>query len=198
MSALPKLTLSRMTVAEFIDWPGDGSGLKHQLVDGEPRAMARASTTHGRIQATLARLLGNHLIGTGCDVVIEPGVIPRVGAEANMRVPDLAVTCAPDDPASHALIEPILLVEMLSPSNEPETRANVWAYTTIPTVREILLVRSTHIAAELIRRELDGGWPANALPIGEQDWLPLESIDFGCPLAAIYEGTRFVAAGCFD
>jgi Uma2 family endonuclease len=47
MSALPKPTLSRMTVAEFIDWPGDGSGLKHQLIDGEPQAMAPAGTTHG-------------------------------------------------------------------------------------------------------------------------------------------------------
>jgi Uma2 family endonuclease len=194
MSAVPKLTLSRMTVEEFIDWPGDSSGLKHQLIDGEPQAMAPASTTHGRIQATLARLLGNHLLGTGCDVVIEPGVIPRVRATANMRVPDLAVTCAPDDPASHALIEPVLLVEILSPSNEAETRANVWTYTTIPSVREVLLVRSTHIAAELIRRDEDGGWPANSLAIGAEDGLALVSIGFECPLNAVYEGTRFVAA----
>jgi Uma2 family endonuclease len=193
MSALPKLRLSRMTVEEFLDWPGDGSGLKHQLIDGEPQAMAPASTTHGRIQANLARLLGNHLVGTDCDVVIEPGVVPRVRAEANMRVPDLAVTCVPDDPASHALIEPILLVEILSPSNEAETRANVWAYTTIPTVREILLVRSTQVAAELIRRDPDGNWPANASPVGEADRLVLESLGFDCALAAVYEGTRFAA-----
>ncbi len=195
MSALPKFTLSRMTVAEFIDWPGDGTGLKHQLIDGEPQAMAPASTTHGTIQATLARLLGNHLVGTGCRVVIEPGVVPRVRAEANMRVPDLAVTCAPDDPGSHALIEPVLLIEILSPSNEAETRANVWAYTTIPSVREILLVRSTHIAAELIRREAEGRWPANSQSIAEQDRLALDSIGFECPLAAVYAGTRFVSAG---
>lgn len=193
MSALPKFTLSRMTVAEFIDWPGDGTTLKHQLIDGEPQAMAPASTTHGTIQATLARLLGNHLVGTGCRVVIEPGVVPRVRAEANMRVPDLAVTCAPDDPASHALTEPIVLIEILSPSNEAETRANVWAYTTIPSVREILLVRSTHIAAELIRREAEGRWPANPQSIAEQDRLALDGIGFECPLTAVYAETRFVS-----
>ncbi len=186
MSALPKFTLSRMTVAEFVDWPGDGTGRKHQLIDGEPQAMAPASTTHGRIQATLTRLLGNHLVGTGCRVVIEPGVAPRVRAEANMRVPDLAVTCAPDDPASYALIEPVVLIEILSPSNEAETRANLWAYTTIPSVREILLVRSTHIAAELIRREAEGNWPVNSQSIGEQDRLLLDSIGFGCPLAEVF------------
>ena len=66
MTALPKLAPSRMTVAEFLDWPGDRSGRKFELADGESRAMAPASATHGRIQATVARLLGNHLAGTGC------------------------------------------------------------------------------------------------------------------------------------
>ena len=126
--------------------------------------------------------------------MIAPGVVPRVRSEANMRVPDLAVTCEADETGKHAVAEPILLVEILSPSNEAETRANVWTYTTIPTVREILLVRSTHIAAELIRREPDGGWPANAQPIAADAPLVLASIDFSCPLAAVYEGTRFLAS----
>jgi len=194
MSALPKLALSRITVEEFLDWPGDGTGRKFQLIDGEPQAMAPASSTHGRIQATLARLLGNHLAGSGCYVAVAPGVVPRVRSEANMRIPDLAVSCEADDAGIHAMVEPILLVEILSVSNEPETRANVWTYTTIPTVREILLVRSTHIAAELIRREPDGSWPANSQPIAAEAPLVLESLDFSCPLAAIYEGTRFVAS----
>lgn len=112
-----------------------------------------------------------------------------------MRVPDLAVTCEADDPGQHAMAEPILLVEILSPSNEAETRANVWAYTTIPTVREILLVRSTHIGAELIRREPEGGWPANALALAADASLVLESLDFSCPLATVYQGTRFIAPG---
>ncbi len=195
MSALPKPALSRMTVEEFLDWPGDGTGRTHQLIDGEPQAMAPASGTHGTIQATLARLLGNHLTGSGCRAVVAPGVVPRVRSEANMRVPDLAVTCELDESGLHAVAEPILLVEILSPSNEAETRANVWTYTTIPTVREILLVRSTHIAAELIRREPDGGWPANAQPIAADAPLVLESLDFLCPLTAVYEGTRFLASG---
>lgn len=195
MSALPKLALSRITVEEFLDWPGDGTGRKFQLIDGEPQAMAPASSTHGTIQATLARLLGNHLAGSGCRVVIEPGVVPRVRSEANIRVPDLAITCEADDPGIHAVVEPIILVEILSPSNEPETRANVWTYTTLPTVREILLIRSTHIAAELIRRQPDGGWPANSQPVAAENSVVLESLDFSCPLTAIYEGTRFLASG---
>ena len=54
MTALPKLAPSRMTVEELLDWPGDRSGKKFELVDGEPRAMAPASVSHGIIQANVA------------------------------------------------------------------------------------------------------------------------------------------------
>jgi Uma2 family endonuclease len=66
-----------------------------------------------------------------------------------MRIPDLAVSCAYDEPGQRALTDPIAVVEILSPSNEAETRANVWAYMSIPGVRDILLVQPTDVAAEL-------------------------------------------------
>jgi Uma2 family endonuclease len=190
MTALPKLAPSRMTIEEFLDWPGDGNGKKFELVDGEPRAMAPASVPHGIIQVNIAGVLRSHLIGSRCYVVVEPGVIPRVRSDANMRVPDLAVSCEVPGGGQRALTEPTLVVEILSPSNESETRENVWAYTTIPTIREILLIRSTRIAAELIRRGADGSWPSNPQPVDSDSVLVLESIDFSCPLAAIYESTH--------
>ena len=57
MAALTKLAPSRMTVEEFLDWPGDGSERKFQLIEGEPVAMAPASVTHGIIQANVVGLL---------------------------------------------------------------------------------------------------------------------------------------------
>jgi Uma2 family endonuclease len=184
-----------MTIEEFLDWPGDSSGKKFELVDGEPRAMAPASVPHGIIQANIAGILRSHLIGSRCYVVVEPGVIPRVRSDTNMRVPDLAVSCELPGGGQRALTEPTLVVEILSPSNESETRENVWAYTTIPTVREILLIRSTRIAAELIRRSADGIWPGNPQMIEADAALFLESLDFSCPLAAIYENTHLAPAG---
>ena len=195
MSALPKLLPSRMTVEEFFDWPGDGSRQKFQLIDGEPQAMAPASISRGIIQANIAGILRAHLTGSGCKAVIEPGLVPRIQSDANIRIPDLAVSCERDDPGLRALAEPMVVVEILSPSNEAETRANVWAYTTIPTVREILLVRSTGIAAELLRRGMDGTWPASPLPVGKDELLSLASLDFSCPLTDFYEGTHLSGTG---
>ena len=39
-----------MTVAEFLDWAGDGSGRTFQLVDGEVQAVSPSRPTHGTIQ----------------------------------------------------------------------------------------------------------------------------------------------------
>jgi Uma2 family endonuclease len=198
MIALPRLALSRMTVDEFFEWSGDGSERRYQLVDGEPLAMAPASITHGIIQANIGGILRSHLRGTSCYVVVAPGVIPRVGADANLRIPDLAIACDTNDRELRALTEPTLIVEILSPSNEAETRESVWAYTTIPTVREILLIRSTRIAAELLRRQPDESWPPNSEHLAADNTVQLDSIEFLCPLAALYEGThlsRSIGAG---
>jgi Uma2 family endonuclease len=47
MTALPKLAPARMTIEEFLDWPGNGSRQKFELVDGEPRAMAPEASHMG-------------------------------------------------------------------------------------------------------------------------------------------------------
>jgi Uma2 family endonuclease len=190
MVALPKYAPSRMTVAELLDWAGDGTSTRYELVDGELRAMAPASITHGIIQANIARLLGDHLLDTPCHVVVAPGVVPRARAHQNMRIPDLAVTCEPDEQGQRSLPEPILIIEILSPSNETETRENVWAYLTIPSVRHILMVRSTEVAAELLTRQADGSWPDDPIPIGPTDGVGLDGLDFTASLIDFYRGTH--------
>jgi Uma2 family endonuclease len=183
-----------MTVAEFVDWPGDDTDRKFELVDGEPVAMAPASGTHGTLQITIGSILRAHLRGEGrpCRVVAEPGVIPRINAAMNLRVPDLAVTCTPNQSGERAVPDPVLIIEILSPSNEDETRRNVWAYASIPSVQEILLVRSTEIAGELIRRLPDGSWPERPERIAEPAELMLESIGFAGPFSEFYEDTHLV------
>lgn len=148
----------RMTVAEFLDWDsGDRSGALWQLRDGEPEMMAPASDPHGSIRSELAYLLIAHLRSSGsqCRVVTTPGVVPSQCSEENCLVPDLGVTCAP--PAGARLMhEPVVLIEILSPTNVSKTRANVRAYRTIPTVAEIVVLHSTAIAAEILRRGPSG------------------------------------------
>jgi Uma2 family endonuclease len=181
-----------MTVAEFLDWPGDGSGRRFELVDGELRPMSPGRPIHGTIQSTLCRLIGNALeaAGSPCRIVTDPGVITSRHPQVNMRVPDLGITCTPDAPAHRALPDPVVLIEILSPSNSVDTWDNVRAYTTIPSVREIAVVHSTRIKAELLRRGADALWPAQPEEIGVDGALQLESIAFACPLRAAYARTH--------
>ncbi len=72
--------------------------------------------------------------------------------------------------------------------------ANIWTYTTVPSVAGILAVHSTQIEAELLRREADGNWPKEPEMIGTDGVLTLRSVDFAMPLAALYLTTARGAA----
>lgn len=179
-----------MTVAEFLAWDS-GDGQMWQLVDGVPMAMAPPSPRHGAIQSELAALIRNHLVaqGSSCRAVITPGIVTPVAADQNMRIPDLAVTCAPSaGDAAAALPDPVLIVEVLSPGNQRETWINVWTYTLVPTVQEVLVVHSSRMRADLLRRRPDGTWPEAAdTPAGND--LVLDSIGLRLPLPDIYRTT---------
>ncbi len=183
-----------MTVAQFHDWqPDRHPDRRWQLVDGIPMCMAPASENHGSIQAEAAFLLTAHLrlSRPGCRVVVAPGVVPRISARTNERVPDLGVTCTAPT-GSHSMVDPVLLIEILSPSNEAMTRDNVRAYTTIPSVSEILLLGSVAVSAELFTRDANGVWPEAPHIIGPQDDVILASIGFRALLPAFYRTTSLV------
>jgi Uma2 family endonuclease len=194
MSAALKLPLHRMTVVEFLDWdPGDDGGARWQLRDGEPEMMAPPSDPHGSIQSELAYLVTAHLRNRAgsCRIVVTPGVVPAERSEDNCLVPDLGVTCA-HAAGARLMHEPLVLTEILSPTNVSRTRDNVRAYRTIPSVVEIVVLRSTSIVAEILRRGTDGTWPDDPEVIGVDDELVLVSIGFSEPLHAAYRTSGLV------
>jgi Uma2 family endonuclease len=172
-----------MTVAEFLDWPTPDGSDRWELVDGVPVAMAPASDRHAMIHAETARLLGNHLVENrpDCRVLIEPGV---QADEQNLRIPDVVVNCGPIDPTAR-LSAPLLIVEILSPSNWRRTWDNVLRYTATPSLAEVLVLHQSRVMAEVMRRDADGGWDEHLLLI-DGDTVTLESIGFSAPLAAFY------------
>src|SRR6202008_5050346 len=111
MVVLAKIS-ARMSVDEFLNWDS-GDALRYELVDGEPRAMAPANRTHGALQGRLATLINNHLDRENrpCSLVVEPGVVPHLLSDYNVRVPDLAVTCAPYQTEEAVLTDPVRWIE---------------------------------------------------------------------------------------
>ena len=55
-------------------------------------------------------------------MVTASGVVPSERSEDNCLVPDLGITCAPPT-GEHLMLEPLVLIEILSPTNVSRTRA---------------------------------------------------------------------------
>jgi Uma2 family endonuclease len=181
-----------MTAAEFHEWPGDGTGARYELVDGVPRAMAPASDAHGTIMSNVIGEIRLHLRTSrpNCRVVGAPGIVPHLRADWNHRIPELGVTCAPSQPGQLMMPEALLLVEILSPSNAADTWSNIPLYASVPTVEEILIVYSTAVKAELLRRRPDGTWPRNPDVIAGHDAsIRLASIAMDLSLKEVYRST---------
>jgi hypothetical protein len=58
----------------------------------------------------------------------------------------------------------------------------------------VVVLRSTSIGAELLRRQADGAWPREPQPLDRGATLDLESIGLACPLAEFYTGTYLARA----
>ena len=80
----------------------------------------------------------------------------------------------------------MLVIEILSPSNKADIWANVWSYVTIPSVQEILVLHTTEMGADLLRRGSDGIWPDNPSTLGAKNDVMLDSIGFAVPLSHFY------------
>lgn len=189
---LPGTTRPLMTVDKFLRLPGDGAGRIHELVDGVVRVPDVASDAHGTIQSRLNAIVSAHVDKAlpGCRVVTNPGIRPRLLAKWNFRIPELGVTCTPNRSDVHDMPDPILLIEVLSPSNEADTWSNIPLYATLPTVMEIPIVDSTKVEAQLLRRGADGSWPQEPTVIGPGGTIELASIGLEMELEAAYRGTH--------
>lgn len=180
--AMPKANLaptaaSRMTYAEYLA-AEEKSQVRHEYLCGEVWAMAGGTPEHGAIAASLIILLGNAVRDKACRVFTSD-VRVRVEATDLATYPDVSVVCgalerSPADDS--AIVNPVLLVEVLSDSTEAYDRGEKAAhYRRIPSLRGYLLVSQREPRLELFRRVQEDRWEFYEADPG--DSLPLASID---------------------
>ena len=119
----------------------------------------------------------------------EAPVQPQMHANDNVRAPDLAVTCAPPSSAK-TFPEPVLIIEVMSPSNQKETWDSIYAMATIPTLIEIVVVDSENVRVEVFHRVGIARWPDKGVVFEAGDTVRLESISAELPVSEIYAGTH--------
>lgn len=162
------------------------SAERHAFHDGELFAMAGGSTAHAMVASEFARILGNALVGRPCAAT---GADQRIHVDAhNLTYADVVVMCPPpqrppDDP--HAITNPVVLVEVLSPSTEAWDRGGKFAlYATLPSLRHYVLVAQDCWRVEHYRREDDGSWRLTVH--GPGDAVHLDTIEARVPVDEVY------------
>jgi Uma2 family endonuclease len=167
------------------------SEVKHEFLDGEMFAMTGASLQHNRIVRNVGGLLYSQLRGRPCES-FTGDLRLRVDATGLYTYPDIVVVYGEPQLVADAeldtLLNPTLIVEVLSPSTEAYDRGKKFAhYRTIESLAEVVLISQEQVEVERYSRQPEGGgWlllEANRL----EDLLPLPAIGCELPLAAVYE-----------
>lgn len=150
----------KMTYAEYMAFE-QASVEKHEFFNGEVFAMAGGTLERGALAAAAILALGKALEDRPCRMFTSD-VRVRIHATGLTTYPDLSVACGKaevDAEDSHALVNPVLIVEVLSDSTEAYDRGEKAAhYRHIPSLKEYVLVSQHRPRIEVYRRNEAGRW----------------------------------------
>jgi len=170
-----------MTVSEFLAWD-DGTDTRYELIDGRPVAMAPVAPAHSVIVANATHELRSRL-QRPCYLGSEAG-IARPDRDDTFYEADVVVSCTPVEPGMAAIPDPVVVIEVLSPSTlEHDRGRKAYDYRRIGSVQEIVLASSEQRHVVIWRRR-GAKWEVEDL-IGDAA-LELEAVAISIPLPAIY------------
>ena len=163
--------------------------LKHEYIDGHVHAMAGGSRAHSAIAVNMIALL-HAALGDGPCQVYNSDVATRVSA-SRYTYADAVVTCAERDRATRAdgeVVEPTVIVEVLSESTERKDRGRKWDdYRQCASLQEYVLVGTEYQRVEVYRRT-EQGWGLYHI-YGPGDEIALTSIGARLSMARLYQRT---------
>lgn len=163
---------------------------KSEYFRGEIFALAGAGRRHNLLVASLIERLRPEARRRGCQVY--PSDM-RIGIRAigKYTYPDLAVTCGKEefeDPVADTLLNPVVLVEVLSETTEKYDRGTKFEhYQKLPSLRLYVLVTQDRPRVEVFGREEGTFWRYEAFE-GPEAVLALDPPGVTIPLRELYEG----------
>jgi Uma2 family endonuclease len=159
---------------------------KHEFVAGAILAMAGGTLEHGALTAAVTGTLVAQLTGRPCRV-FDSNARVRVRASGNAYYPDASVVCGrlevdPDDELS--MTNPVVLVEVLSPSTENFDRTDKLAdYQRIASLTRVVHVAHDEQRIDVFTREGEN-W--RHVSSREGDTVALAAIGCTLDVTAIY------------
>jgi Uma2 family endonuclease len=168
---------SRLSPEEYLAFERS-SEQRHEFADGEIFAMSGGTREHSLVAVNIAGELRLALLDRPCEVHASDMRI-KIQATKRYLYPDASVVCGPpafEDATRDTLLNPVVIVEVLSDSSEAYDRGDKFGqYRTIETLKEYVLASQKEARIEHFRRLPDGSWLLRILQRGDR--VRLESID---------------------
>ncbi|MDP2794364.1 MAG: Uma2 family endonuclease [Sulfurisoma sp.] len=162
---------------------------RHEYVNGEIHAMTGASRKHNLINGNIAANLHARMRDMPCEVYSNDMRV-KVNATGLYTYPNIVAACGEpqfEDAEVDTLLNPLLIVEVLSASTEAYDRgAKFLHYRKLPSLREYVRVAQTEYRVEHYLRQAENHWLLTELS-GLDETLSLVSVGCALPLRELYE-----------
>lgn len=177
-----------LTPQEYLAYEREAE-TKSEYYAGEVFALAGASPGHVRIMVNCVASLFVQLKGRSCDVFTSDLRV-KVSATGLYTYPDVVVVCGQprfDDEEEDTLLNPTVIIEVLSKSTEAYNRGEKFAqYRTLESLSDYLLVAQDIARIEHFARQADGAW-LFAERSGRDATVVIPSIQCQLSLAEVYD-----------
>lgn len=174
-----------MTYAEYLALERS-SPQKHEFLRGAVWAMAGGTPSHARIATNIASGLVVALKGRPC-AVFNSDLRVRVEETNRSTYPDVTVVCSKQITATDdedAIVNPTLIVEVLSDSTEASDRGEKFAHLQrLASLKEYVLVSQREQRIEIFRRGSGPTWTFTPFTSGRVE---LSSVDVVLDMADVY------------
>jgi Uma2 family endonuclease len=184
------LILPRYTPDQYLELER-ASATRHEFVNGQIHAMAGASEAHNIIVLNIGSELRARLRGRGCRAYVSDMRV-KVPATELYTYPDITALCEHprlEDEHLDTLLNPAVIIEVLSPSTEAYDRgAKFGHYRRIDSLREYVLVSQGAMRVERYVRHGED-WLFTEIG-GAGEILRIESLACEIPLREIYDGVE--------
>src|ERR1700726_1659184 len=180
---MPNVAEQLMSLDEFLAWEREQPE-RYEYAGGVAMMMTGGSLDHSTIASNLWTALRGGLRGSACRA-FRGGT--KIIANNSIRYPDLSVTCTPVRGDEDTVLEPVLVVEVISPSTEREDRGRKkFDYFARPSIQQYAIIETGCLYTRSGDRWTDEIVEGDAA-------LTLSSIGVEISLDAIYEDTELDA-----
>jgi Uma2 family endonuclease len=174
---------------EYLEIDKASPNKKYEYEDGHIYAMSGGTTEHAQIAQNLITALTTHFAEGPCRAFSSDMRVQV--AEQKYYLPDVVVTCNPEDTQRGVDIirSPRLVIEVLSPSTETRDRGRkLITYQACPSIQEYVLVSTALQMVEVFRRHTDSNmWLYQQFRPSQE--VEFTSINFTIPMTDLYKLT---------